>query len=797
MNPGEDCGYAYTFTGDIDTATTTDAHSVQTAFDGFVSARSERVRDAHLWNQKLYFLVNAWMNRDCQTGEVFNRFVTPTEVNAQGMLAVAYDADGIACWFYPSLVCSNAYSGCATPAQYGFRGVVDWDCTTQRYVPNADYYAVQRLHQAMDSLWTVLEGAHWIGAGAGDSVKAIPGSFLDSVVSHEYRGRAFVEVAMFTGLGTERYVMLVNRRCLATETQTICAWLNRDPGMYYIVDQYSQDTILTGSLLNGAIPFTTILPPGEGKLFKVIPAPAYVSGSSLPATWQGGIRVGGNVTVTAGRTWTILPPARVCVVADSGYFIDVRGNLVAQGTATDAIQFVASVDSANKWNGITVRGAGDVSMRYVEIRDAYRGLWLLNTSDTISASFNHCLFTKHYLAGLAVDPNAASTISVEHSDFSNWGYYGVQIHQGKVDVDSNHFTGGGLNGIRVDGAFQYAVTGGHIRHNTFEGLQQSNATGIYVYAVRDDGLDPTQNLLQDNLMTNWTGAGQVGILVHNCFDTLRFLRNAIRRTTGLGPGYGVYDYSTNLHMSGDLTRPESLSAITGATYGLYCFNGSAHDPDYATVRACSFTSAGLGYDVWVSDLGRVDLGRGADPGNNVFHGNCGYVPEWTYTVYNLNPDTVPAVMNYWSVSAVYREMEGVEGEGPPQPRPCVVGNVDYSQRLASNPFSGGSPKLAVPSQAARDSTSREFGHLANYPNPFNASTMLSFSLADPGPVEVAVYNVLGQRVRIVCKEDRGTGEHQVVWDGRDDQGRSVSTGVYFYTVTSGGNRLSKSIVLLK
>jgi flagellar hook assembly protein FlgD len=62
---------------------------------------------------------------------------------------------------------------------------------------------------------------------------------------------------------------------------------------------------------------------------------------------------------------------------------------------------------------------------------------------------------------------------------------------------------------------------------------------------------------------------------------------------------------------------------------------------------------------------------------------------------------------------------------------------------------------------------------------------------------VAVYNVLGQRVKTVCNDNRGAGEHQVTWDGRDDRGQPVASGVYFYTVATGSKRLSKSIVLLK
>jgi len=67
----------------------------------------------------------------------------------------------------------------------------------------------------------------------------------------------------------------------------------------------------------------------------------------------------------------------------------------------------------------------------------------------------------------------------------------------------------------------------------------------------------------------------------------------------------------------------------------------------------------------------------------------------------------------------------------------------------------------------------------NYPNPFNPSTTIRFSLPVPAQVHLIIYNVYGQLVRTLRDQRFGTGYHQVVWDGRDDAGKPVASGVYF------------------
>ena len=87
--------------------------------------------------------------------------------------------------------------------------------------------------------------------------------------------------------------------------------------------------------------------------------------------------------------------------------------------------------------------------------------------------------------------------------------------------------------------------------------------------------------------------------------------------------------------------------------------------------------------------------------------------------------------------------------------------------------------------------------LGNYPNPFNPSTTISFSTAKADPVQITIYNHRGQAVKTWNLETKAAGNHSVQWDGRDNNGLAVSSGVYFYRMFSGTYSSTRKMVLMK
>jgi hypothetical protein len=93
-------------------------------------------------------------------------------------------------------------------------------------------------------------------------------------------------------------------------------------------------------------------------------------------------------------------------------------------------------------------------------------------------------------------------------------------------------------------------------------------------------------------------------------------------------------------------------------------------------------------------------------------------------------------------------------------------------------------------------------HLAqNYPNPFNPVTKIRYAAGGRGgasmPVSLKVYNVLGQLVRTLVEEETAAGSRLVSWDGRDDSGNQLSSGIYFYRLKIGDRSATKRMLLLR
>jgi len=85
----------------------------------------------------------------------------------------------------------------------------------------------------------------------------------------------------------------------------------------------------------------------------------------------------------------------------------------------------------------------------------------------------------------------------------------------------------------------------------------------------------------------------------------------------------------------------------------------------------------------------------------------------------------------------------------------------------------------------------------NFPNPFNPSTAIKYSLAEAGQVELRIYDARGQLVRTLVSGVREAGPYQITWLGDDDSGRQVASGVYMYVLRSEEGRISRKMSLVK
>ena len=90
-----------------------------------------------------------------------------------------------------------------------------------------------------------------------------------------------------------------------------------------------------------------------------------------------------------------------------------------------------------------------------------------------------------------------------------------------------------------------------------------------------------------------------------------------------------------------------------------------------------------------------------------------------------------------------------------------------------------------------------FALFQNHPNPFNPETEISYYLSQGCEVKLTIYNILGRRVKTLFEGHQNAGMKTLVWDGKDDQGKQLSSGIYFYRLQAGEFIQTRKMSLIK
>ena len=100
-------------------------------------------------------------------------------------------------------------------------------------------------------------------------------------------------------------------------------------------------------------------------------------------------------------------------------------------------------------------------------------------------------------------------------------------------------------------------------------------------------------------------------------------------------------------------------------------------------------------------------------------------------------------------------------------------------------------------QASNSNIPTTFQVYQNYPNPFNPSTIIQYSLPQAKKVRIVVYDISGKEIALLADKYQNAGTYNVTWNGNNNSGQPVASGIYFYTVQAGNYAQTKKMVLLK
>ena len=124
-------------------------------------------------------------------------------------------------------------------------------------------------------------------------------------------------------------------------------------------------------------------------------------------------------------------------------------------------------------------------------------------------------------------------------------------------------------------------------------------------------------------------------------------------------------------------------------------------------------------------------------------------------------------------------------------------NTTYTYKLEDVSLSGKKHFYPVEIKISVTSAIKDFSLDQNYPNPFNPETIIKYQLPKSCDVVIKIYNTPGQEIKTLINEKRNAGYHKIIWDGKDNSGQIVSTGIYLYQIKAEKYIAIKKMIFLQ
>lgn len=286
--------------------------------------------------------------------------------------------------------------------------------------------------------------------------------------------------------------------------------------------------------------------------------------------------------------------------------------------------------------------------------------------------------------------------------------------------------------------------------------------------------DPRDSIILESktVDSNLTGAPAFTMKIYiTNKDTLGFLTLAFVESTTVGAGYAILDSSGSLDDPDGWVWRDMVNPVRGTLDGTIIedfsqYNGTS--PDRFLLAGGFNPAPGLPLrNAEFINLSRVviwELQFGSTTNSS------GLVRLDTT---RLTQSTLFTIITNQGQNAVDIPVNFVAAQ-------CTVGMVSTDVREVNQ---GQRPQTYSLSQ--------------NYPNPFNANTQISFALPKAGKTRLEVFNILGQKVNTLVDEYMLPKSYIVNWDGRDDRGREVPSGIYFYRLRSEGFLQTKKMLMIQ
>jgi parallel beta-helix repeat protein len=503
------------------------------------------------------------------------------------------------------------------------------------------------------------------------------------------------------------------------------------------------------------------------------------TGTINTQTWgPGNIIVKDRVTLEAYNDLTIVPPCTVYI----DYFpaavirLGTESSLDAVGYPDDQILFTSTAPQVTweYWDGIQLYYLGDQSVQLENCIFEHAKYCIVGFSRCSTRDFtvSDCKFIDIWPNGQSINiyHPPSNGLVIRASEFEGGGY-GIRIRNDSyldypsIEISNNSF-------LNCDYGISYSGNSNlsgekqlNISNNTF--TQEPPYEGNYaVHITKFNENDPSPIVNITSNRISYFDEG--GIYLNSVSSSSKVEGNKVERNGSVG--IHLIDSSPNL----DRTEGQEYNCFNYSSTGIKC-EGNSHP----TVRWTQFKeNTYYGADIESSEP--CDFGDFLEWGNNSFHTELH--PHSGYRdMRNTNPDPDVEVLaegNWWG--EYWPDEEEIEGY------------IDYSFPLEEDPLPGLGKR-----NAGSVSLPERLILTQNFPNPFNPRTSISLYLEKSAHASLKVYNLCGQLVNTLIEDRLESGNHTVVWDGKNEIGKDVSSGIYFYVLTTDFGKTIKKMTLLR
>lgn len=464
-----------------------------------------------------------------------------------------------------------------------------------------------------------------------------------------------------------------------------------------------------------------------------------------------------SLHIQEGSSLIIEAGVKILGTENSG--INVYGSIRAIGTEMDSIHFI-SLQENGRWGGFRFDSPNtneSSQFDYCRFENASKldedsgfggAIYSMSYDDL---SFNNCFFINNHASRGGAVYFGDSDISFDYCNFTRNGAFNnggaIAGHSSSPQIENCFFT---YNNAGWAGALDSYYCFGTIKNNTF-GFNTANMGG----AGKIDGAHPE---IQNNLFYRNKASNDGCALYLDDFGVSEIVNCTF------GGNYGTNNYYASTVYCVETSSPQFINCIFWDTSYTEVEAITSFHPCYPSYTNCTGkVQAQVINPLFVASL------------ENDFHLLEGSPAIDTGLNNPIGVDILP-----WDLDFNQRIWDG-DNDG--------VATIDIGvYEFGSESVDSEDPVIEVPEKYA----------LSNYPNPFNPETTIRFSIPKQGNVTVSVFNIKGQKIKTILNEKHEPGNYSLKWNGVDEAGNSVSSGIYFYKLSlDGKSQKIKKMMLLK